>query len=155
MILLAYNLTTLMGEDFGLAATYHAATGSALPESCFLASTPITMSDGTTKPIEDIRVGDKVMSYDPTAPLDAPLTAKTVTELFRNEVTHILDVHGLMVTPGHVTLCGDGPHKGRHVPMIDILCSDGALVRADNCISPFGPAEKIKAEFLMSMGVGA
>jgi len=102
--------------------------------NCFLASTPITMSDGTTKSIEDIRVGDKVMSYDPNGPLDAPLTSKTVTELFRNEVTHILDVHGLMVTPGHVTLCGDGPHKGRHVPMIDILCSDGALVQADGAL---------------------
>ena len=32
--------------------------------SCFPAGTPISMADGTTKPIEDVRVGDQVLSYD-------------------------------------------------------------------------------------------
>ena len=31
---------------------------------CFLAGTPITMKDGTTKPIETVKVGDKVLSFD-------------------------------------------------------------------------------------------
>src|SRR5262245_2400686 len=34
------------------------------PKGCFLAGTPITMADGTTKPIEEIQVGDVVLAYD-------------------------------------------------------------------------------------------
>ena len=34
------------------------------PGGCFLAGTPITMADGTTKPIEEIAVGDVVLAYD-------------------------------------------------------------------------------------------
>ena len=34
------------------------------PGTCFLEGTLITMADGTTKPIEKIKVGDLVMSYD-------------------------------------------------------------------------------------------
>lgn len=92
---------------------------------CFAAGTPITLSDGTTKAIETISVGDQVLSYDKFG----NLVSSRVAQLFRNEVSHLLDVHGLKVTPGHVTLCGDGPFKGAHVPIIDILLSDGALVR--------------------------
>ncbi len=35
------------------------------------------------------------------------------------------------MTPGHITLCGDGPFRGQHVPIIDILRSDGAVVDRD------------------------
>jgi pretoxin HINT domain-containing protein len=34
------------------------------PGGCFLAGTPITMADGSTKPIEEIAVGDVVLAYD-------------------------------------------------------------------------------------------
>ena len=34
---------------------------------CFLAGTRITMADGTTKPIEEIAVGDVVLAYDKTS----------------------------------------------------------------------------------------
>ena len=33
-----------------------------------------------------------------------------------------------------MTLCGDGPFAGRHVPMMDILRSDGALVMEDGSL---------------------
>lgn len=92
---------------------------------CFLSGTLITMSDGTTKPIEDVRADDHVQSYDD----NGTLVSNRVTRTFVNHAKHVLDMHGLMVTPGHVTLCGDGVFEGRHVPMIDILRSDGALVR--------------------------
>jgi hypothetical protein len=96
---------------------------------CFATETPILLPDGTTKPIEDIRPGDIVQSYDATGSL-----AGRVTRTFRNTVSHILDVHGLKVTPGHATLCGAGMFAGRHVPIIDILLSDGALVQADGTL---------------------
>jgi hypothetical protein len=97
---------------------------------CFPAGTPVSLPGGSIKPIEGIRVGDLVLSYDATG----TLIPGRVTRTFRNEVLHLLDVHGLKVTPGHATLCGEGMFKGRHVPIIDILLSDGALVRADGSL---------------------
>jgi hypothetical protein len=97
---------------------------------CFLAGTPVLLFDGSSKSIERIQVGDKVLSYDASG----TLVPGRVTRTFRNEVSHLLDVHGLKVTPGHATLCGDGMFKGCHVPIIDILLSDGALVQADGTL---------------------
>ncbi|MEM9097031.1 MAG: Hint domain-containing protein [Pseudomonadota bacterium] len=92
---------------------------------CFVAGTKISLRGHGTKSIEHIRAGDLVTSYD----AKGNLVPGRVTRVFQNRVKHILDVFGLHVTPGHVTLCGDGPFAGRHVPIIDILRSDGALVR--------------------------
>lgn len=85
------------------------------------------MWDGSEKPIEEIRRGDWVTSYDK----DGNLVPGRVSDVHQSTAAHILDVHGLMVTPGHVTLCGDGAFSGQHVAMIDILRSDGALVKKD------------------------
>jgi len=94
---------------------------------CFMAGTPIDMWDGTQKSIEDIQPNDIVTSYD----AKGLLVPGRVTKTFRNCVVLVLDVFGLMVTPGHVTLCGDGKFDGAHVPIIAILRSDGALVCKD------------------------
>ena len=96
-------------------------------DHCFLAGTTISMWDGTKKPIEQVQPGDIVTSYDKDGTLKPGRVKRTMT----NRARQILDVHGLMVTPGHATLCGDGLFAGRHVPIIDILRSDGALVRED------------------------
>jgi len=99
-------------------------------QMCFAAGTAISMYDGRLERIEAIHPGDFVLSYNATG----DLVPGRVTRTFRNEASHLLDVHGLKVTPGHATLCGDGMFKGRHVPIIDILLSDGALVRADGTL---------------------
>lgn len=96
-------------------------------EQCFFGGTQIQLTLGASKPIEEVEVGDRVRSYDTTG----ALVPGRVTRTFQNEVSHLLDVHGLKVTPGHVTLCGDGQFTGKHVPIIDILLSDGALVKED------------------------
>ncbi len=101
-----------------------------LDKSCFLAGTMITLPDGSLKPIEDIAAGDVVLSYDG----EGKLVPGRVTRTFQNRVAHVLDVFGLMVTPGHSTLCGEGRFAGKHVPIIDILRSDGALVREDGTL---------------------
>ncbi|MEM8839333.1 MAG: Hint domain-containing protein [Pseudomonadota bacterium] len=98
-----------------------------LNSECFLAGTPISMPDGSTKPIEEIAPGDFILSYDK----DGELVSGRVTRSFQNRSKHILDLFGLMTTPGHVTYCADGKFTGRHVPVIDILRSDGALMRED------------------------
>ena len=40
------------------------AGGPGTAPACFLAGTQVTMADGTTKNIEDVKVGEKVISYD-------------------------------------------------------------------------------------------
>ncbi len=123
------------------------AYNNALAESneCFLAGTPISLCEKSVrladinsnsankefaKPIEKIKVGEYVISYND---YDEPVCGKVV-RTFQKKVSHILDVHGLKVTPGHVTLCGDGPFANRHVPIIDILLSDSALVKEDGSL---------------------
>lgn len=49
---------------------------------CFLAGTDVLMADGTTKDIEDVQVGDKVMAADPGTDESGP---KEVTRLIRTE----------------------------------------------------------------------
>jgi len=90
------------------------------------------------KPIEEITLEDQVVSYD----RNGRLRPGRVTRLYENASSHILNVHGLEVTPGHVTYCGEGRFAGRHVPIIDILRSDGAMMTdagvkiraATNCV---------------------
>lgn len=97
---------------------------------CFLPGTPVAMWDAPDRPIEAVALGDLVVSYDRAG----RLVPGRVSRVFANEVRVILDLFGLMVTPGHVTLCGEGPHAGRHVPVLDILRTDGALVMRDGTL---------------------
>jgi hypothetical protein len=62
------------------------------------------------------------------------LAPRRVTRTFVNDVAHVLDFHGTGVTPGHVFLCGAGRFQGRHVPLLDILRDDGAVVRQDGSL---------------------
>lgn len=118
---------------------------------CFLGDTSISMwpldpstkarADGTydeelvlskvwKKPISEIKVGDIVVSYDDKGRI-AP---SPVTRTMQNNATHILDFWDTGVTPGHAYLCGDGKLKGQHVPLMDILRTDGAIVRDDGTL---------------------
>ncbi|UHD47606.1 hypothetical protein LUX29_10770 [Aureimonas altamirensis] len=97
---------------------------------CFIAGTKIAMWDGSDKPIEKIVPEDVVVSYDK----DGTLKPGRVTRTFQNHAKVVLDFHGIGMTPGHLTLCGDGPLKGKHVPIIDILRTDGAVVGKDGSL---------------------
>lgn len=67
---------------------------------CFLAGTPITMADGTIKPIEKIVVGDNVLAYDQETKQMKP---DKVTQIFQHDKEDIyLVINGeLKVTPIH------------------------------------------------------
>jgi len=45
---------------------------------CLMAGTPVTMADGSTKPVEQIKVGDMVMSYDESTGFLAPAPGSTL-----------------------------------------------------------------------------
>ena len=117
-------------------------------DECFLADTSIRMwprdpsikphMDGSYdeelvlakvwhKPISEIAVGDIIVAYDK----QGRLQPDRVTRTMQNNATHILDFWGTGVTPGHAYFCADGPNKGGHAPIMDILRMDGALMRAD------------------------
>lgn len=86
-------------------------------DPCFPAGTPVLMADGTTRPIEDVAVGDHVACTDPDT---GQPTTSTVTRTFTHEHTptirirtsngdlettpaHPLYVHGKGFTPaGHI-----------------------------------------------------
>ncbi len=106
------------------------ASGALNGDRCFLATTPILMSDGSEKSIEEIKPGDMVKSYDK----EGNLVAGRVKQTFVKEVEHVLDFFGTGVTPGHVYYCGAGKYKGQHVPLIDILRDDGGVVAADGTL---------------------
>ncbi|MFN7598015.1 MAG: hypothetical protein ACK5PT_14960, partial [Cereibacter sp.] len=108
----------------------NALAASSAESKCFLPHIPITLADGTTKPIAAIRPGDMVLSPDKTG----TLVPARVTRTFVNDAAHVPDFHGTGVTPGHVFLCGAGRFQGRHVPLIDILRNDGAVVRQDGSL---------------------
>lgn len=97
---------------------------------CFLAGTQVDMWDGTKKPIEKITDEDIVLSHDKSG---NPVPGR-VRRTFQNTSKYILDFHGTMVTPGHAYYCAEGPYKGKHVPLIDILRTDGAVQKADGTI---------------------
>jgi len=120
-------------------------------QHCFLAETPIQMwpldpsikprADGSydeqlvlskvwEKPISDICAGDLVVSYDNNGRIKPGAVTRTMT----NAATHLLDFWNTGVTPGHAYYCADGKFKGQHVPLMDILRTDGAIMRADGTV---------------------
>ncbi|WP_369252060.1 polymorphic toxin-type HINT domain-containing protein [Streptomyces sp. R41] len=58
------------------------ASGRTIPCKCFLAGTDVLMADGSTKNIEDIKLGDKVFATDPETGKTGP---RKVTRLIRTE----------------------------------------------------------------------
>ncbi|MEP4708914.1 MAG: hypothetical protein ABJ007_03235 [Pseudophaeobacter sp.] len=117
-------------------------------DQCFLGDTPIQMwpldtsikprADGSydeafvlskvwEKPISEIKVGDIVVAYDDKGRLGP----KRVLRTMENRATHILDFWGTGTTPGHAYHYADGPNKGGHAPIMDILRMDGAIMRAE------------------------
>ena len=75
---------------------------------CIAEGSLITMSDGTLKPIEDVRVGDRVISFDGKV-----FSGKTVTAAWDNGVKDVVEVTledgiSLRCTPDHRLLTQDG-----------------------------------------------
>ncbi|WP_220189666.1 Hint domain-containing protein, partial [Streptomyces phytophilus] len=62
----------------------------------FTAGTPVLMADGTTKPIEDVKVGDKVLTTDPETGKTSieTVTAEIVGTGSKNLVQITVDVDG-------------------------------------------------------------
>ncbi len=98
---------------------------------CFLASTPILMADGSTRPIEKVRAGDQIMAFDEEA---KNLVKDRVKEFFVHTADNYLVINNrLRVTPNHPVYS-----QGKWVEI-------GTLKPGDFLFNSRGRAEIIKA----------
>lgn len=94
-------------------------------DECFPAGTLITMHDGSTKPIEDVQVGDRVIAYDEDADR---LIDQRVYRLFKNPAPREMVAVG--ITTHHVLICTKGhPFYTRRgwVPAAELTTNDEVL----------------------------
>lgn len=82
------------------------------------------------KPIEQIRVGDLVVSFDD----DGNLVPGPVTRTFQNNAKILLDFHGTRVTPGHVYYRPDSKKSYKYETLIDVLRDDGVIKHQDGTL---------------------
>ncbi|MEU8238903.1 LamG-like jellyroll fold domain-containing protein [Actinoplanes missouriensis] len=84
--------------------------GESATKAChsFDPSTRVLMADGTTKPIKDVKVGDKVTATDPAS---GTTSAQTVTTLHNNRDTELADV--TVSTKPEPASDKNGTHQGK------------------------------------------
>ena len=144
---------------FGSATSTTAALTVAVPstgfnisqDGCFLPDTLISMADGSQRQIKDIKIGDRVLSYqiaglDPsnelawktwaTTSLALTATAATVKEVFKQTFTGYIQLLDLKVTYEHPLLTRrGGVWKFREVQDIqkgDFLWKNGMTIPVDS-----------------------
>ena len=64
-------------------------TGVIKPTACFVAGTPIVMATGAYKTVEEVSLGDFVLSYDE---VDGQVSTQKVTDVFNKEVYQTIDL---------------------------------------------------------------
>ncbi|UPY81078.1 TIGR04388 family protein (plasmid) [Leptospira weilii] len=86
------SLGDMFGGSLGLFNSsgegYLNSQGEFVPRTCFTAGTLVHTSQGTKK-IEEIQVGDEVLSWDEES---GEVSYKAVTELFVHDINHLFDV---------------------------------------------------------------
>ena len=77
-------------------------------KGCFIGGTQISMADGTKKPIEKIRLGDLVLSFNKQGELGPASVTETHTHKEDQFITIIHWKGQITVTPNHWILVEDG-----------------------------------------------
>ena len=99
------------------------------PAYCFPASTLIALPGNATKPISDIRPGDEVLAFDPSAAGGrGALVPRRVTRLYENVTESWIrvdfpDGDSITATPGHHMLAPDGAFR----MLQDMVAQDGSV----------------------------
>jgi hypothetical protein len=91
--------------------------------TCLLAGTKITMADGTTKMVEDIRVGDIVLSYDEE---NKELTASKVIQTMQHTPEEMSPYYmvineKLKITPNHIVFINNEWKPVGEIKIGDVL----------------------------------
>lgn len=107
---------------------------------CFAAGTEVLLADGSSKPIEDIRVGDIVLTRASSS--DSSLVSAEVSAVHAIDVSGVLVINGsLRVTPEH-RLFSDGEWKVAG----DLQIGDG-LVRPDGSMEVIDTIEWVRGSY--------
>jgi uncharacterized protein YdaT len=107
---------------------------------CFVRGTPVTLSDGTTKPIEQVQPGDEVRSYDTER---GEFVVGVVVKIITRDVVEYLSIDGILVTPEHPFWIVD---RGEWVKA-------GELKRGDILLRDNGGFQIVKHIFHIRSGV--
>jgi len=124
-------------------------------QSCFLAGTLIKYPDGTSKPIEQVQVGDEVLSYDI---LNKKYARAEVLELYSRvrdgynilsfsdgTKLEVTDEHPIYTKRGWASVNPDATEKNTHLEMVAL--AQGDLVFKDgNSWITISKIESIKKE---------
>lgn len=106
---------------------------------CLLEGAPITLADGTTKPVEKIQAGERVLSYDEITATTLPAEVVRVHAPYM--VDHYYIINGkIRATENHPVLS-----RGRWVAVGDLSVGD-LLTGPDRAAVPVFSIEKIEAE---------
>lgn len=113
---MAHSLETIRGGQPGAGG------------GCFAAGTQVLMADGTTKPIEDIEVGDQVRTR--SGEDDAELVTAAVTHTHQYQADGYLIINGsLRVTPNHkIFLNGSWQEAAAIQPGDTLIHRDGSSI---------------------------
>ncbi|MFE4822174.1 polymorphic toxin-type HINT domain-containing protein [Streptomyces sp. NPDC056704] len=107
------------------------AGGSAKPCNSFVPGTEVLMADGTTKPIQDVKTGDKVLATDPKTgrttvkTVTAEITGKGLKHLVR--ITLSIEVDGKKLTASVTATDGHPfwvPELGAWVDAINLIAGE-------------------------------
>ncbi len=103
---------------------------------CFTPDTLITMADGSTKPISQIRVGDLVLNQ---ASMKAEVGTAKVNDVMKTKVDEYLVINDqLKVTPEHIVLVNGTWKLAEDIQVGDILTqTNGLLVPVTNILRKF------------------
>jgi len=96
------SCSTLGGQYYGNGVSCSAVT---CPTTCFLGGTPILMSDGSTKPIEEVKVGDKILAFDEET---KELKEDSVKLFFEHDAQEYLVVNGSIKATVNHPVYSDG-----------------------------------------------
>ncbi len=116
----------------------HEIGAASMEETCFLPGTPILMADGTSKPIEQIKEGDKVVSFNEKT---GEKGIGSVTQKFEHENTdrYLIVNNTLRVTSNHLFY-----NEGKWKKIYDLSVGDALLGKGLNTRRIFN-IKKIKA----------
>src|ERR1051326_7145695 len=119
---------------------------------CIPAGSQVNMADGTMKNVEEVMVGDRVMSYDPGTMLLVP---STVTATMDSGVKPLLDIElevgkTLMSSPVHRVLTFDGWKKASELSYGDFVANAKTIQTSD--YSDIGEDEAILLATWISEG---
>jgi len=106
--------------------------GGAEKGGCFAAGTKIDMADGSQKPIEQVKAGDKISTLADPRRLET--VTGTVTETYRHVISHFLVINGkLRVTPEHRVFANESFRTAGELKAGDLMLGeDGRRIRVES-----------------------